>query len=241
VRLVAALLVAGAAFAVAVSSATAATEECKGLQVCVPVVGPWVVVPTGAASARPQTEFVLSCPRGFIVGGLDAELSARDVDLTFDGRVGSPVNPGVTTTRDAVFRATRTARTSARASFRPHIGCMPAAGGGGPRPRTGISRGLEAVAFKPGQPLVRHVRNVPLRPGKGQRAAIGCAAGERLVGASHAIGFYTNGPPSPALAGAVTATLTVSGGRAVVKATNSLPPSAPAVVVQVVSICGGGQ
>jgi hypothetical protein len=119
---------------------------------------------------------------------------------------------------------------------------MPASGGGGPRPRTGVSRSLEPVtplqAFKPGQPVVRHVRNVTLRAGKAQRVAIGCAKGERLVGASHALGFYTDGPPGPALV--VTARLATSGGRAVVSVRNSLPSGIRAVA-QVVAICGGGQ
>ena len=40
-----------------------------------------------------------------------------------------------------------------------------------------------------------------------------CAAGERLVSASHAIAFYTATPPSRTLAAAVTATQKLSGGR----------------------------
>ena len=75
------------------ASGAAKTKECNGLQVCVPVIGPWVVVPTAAASVRPQTSFVLSCPKGYIVGGLDAELSSRALDVTFDARLGAP--PGV--------------------------------------------------------------------------------------------------------------------------------------------------
>jgi hypothetical protein len=238
------VVVAAGALAVGVPLAAPATQECRGLQICVPVAGPWVVVPTAASSARPQTEYVLSCPRGFVVGGLDAELASRDIELTFDGRLGSPVNPGVTTTRDAVFRATRTARSSARASFRPHLGCMPASGGGGPRPRTGVSRSLSWAAvpsvFKPGQPTVRHVKNAALRPGRTQRLVARCAAGERLVGASHAFGFYSAGPPSPGRAAAVTATLATGAGRATVTVRNTLPAGVRAVA-QVVAICGGGQ
>jgi hypothetical protein len=227
--------------AVGVAPAASATQECKGLPICVPVAGPWVVVPTGAAGARPQTEYVLSCPRGFIVGGLDAELSVRDIELTFDGRVGSPVNPGVTTTRDAVFRATRTARSAGRASFRPHLGCLPASGGGGPRPRTGVSRSLAPVAaFKPAPATVSHVKNAALRPGRAQTLAVSCAAGERLVGASRAFGFYTAAPPRAALVGAVTTSLATAGSRAVVHVRNTLPKGVRAVV-QVVAICGGGQ
>ncbi|MGZ8717281.1 MAG: hypothetical protein ACXWYO_09250, partial [Gaiellaceae bacterium] len=87
--------VAVAALSVAVSAAAAAgaaTTECRGLQVCVPVAGPWVLAtPAGA-------EFQLDCPKRFIVGGLDAELSRPAVELGFVGGLGSPVNPGITTT-----------------------------------------------------------------------------------------------------------------------------------------------
>src|ERR687888_516921 len=119
-----------AVLAVGVGSA-AATNECRGLQVCVRVAGPWVVVPASRAPAQ----FQLACPRGFIVGGLDAELSDRAIDLDFGGLLGSPVNPGVTTSRSVVFRGAYTGATRRTTTFRPHIGCIPAAGGGsGPVP-----------------------------------------------------------------------------------------------------------
>ena len=85
-RLAILTLVASAAL-VAVGSA-GATSECKGLKVCVPVAGPWVVSPSAGV------EFQLSCPKRFIVGGLDAELSDRAIDVGFVGGMGSPVNPG---------------------------------------------------------------------------------------------------------------------------------------------------
>ena len=110
-----------AAAAVAVSSA-GATNECRGLKVCVPVVGPWVV------TAGAQVSFELSCPRRFVVAGLDAELSRPGVDVTFRGSLGTPVNPGITTSRSAEFLA-RLIASGAAATFRPHIGCVPASGG----------------------------------------------------------------------------------------------------------------
>ena len=51
-----------------------AADECDGLMVCVPVAGPWVVVPTAASFPRPQVEYQLTCPRGYIVGGTDARV-----------------------------------------------------------------------------------------------------------------------------------------------------------------------
>ena len=80
-----------------------ATRECEGLMVCVPRVGPWVVVPTGGGVPRPQVSYQLTCPKAHVVGGLDAELSARAIDVDFRGLLGSPVNPGITTARSVVY------------------------------------------------------------------------------------------------------------------------------------------
>ena len=55
-----------------------ATRECEGLTVCVPKVGPWVVVPTSGEVPRRQVEYLLSCPKGYVVGGLDAVIRVWD-------------------------------------------------------------------------------------------------------------------------------------------------------------------
>ncbi len=96
-----------------------ATDECRGLQVCVPVAGPWVVVPTARELPRTTVRFQLSCPEGHVVGGLDAELTDRAIDVGFAARLGSPVNPGVSTERAALFSATYVGATARAASFRP--------------------------------------------------------------------------------------------------------------------------
>jgi len=83
-----------------------ATNECRGLPVCVRIAGPWVVVPAALTTPRPRVDFQLSCPRGYVIGGLDAELTDRAIDIDFLGKLGSPVNPGVTTARSALFRGT---------------------------------------------------------------------------------------------------------------------------------------
>ena len=211
-------------------SPAAATNECKGLQICVRVPGPWVVV----LSSRAPTQYQLSCPRGFVVGGLDAELSDRAVDIDFLGLLGSPVGPGVTTSRAAVFRGVYTGAGARTPTFRPHLGCIPTAGGGsGPVP----FRAPEV--FPPGQPTIRRVRNVRIRPGT-TRAVVACAAGERLISAWHAIAFATSRPPSPALISSVSAGRTVRGGRVVVVAHAGAAAQAAHVVVQVGAVCGGG-
>ena len=62
-----------------------------------------------------RVEYQLTCPRGHVVGGLDARLSVRGIDVSFLGRLGSPVNPGITTTRSAVFAATYVGSVGSRA------------------------------------------------------------------------------------------------------------------------------
>ena len=232
-RIVVLLALALSALALGVAPA-GATNECRGLQVCVPVAGPWVVVPTGQGVPRPQVQYQLSCPKGYIVGGSDAELSDRAIDLGFLGSVGAPVNPGITTSRDAVFVASYVGGSARAPSFRPHIGCMPSSGGGGRIPTA-------AAAFPPGKPTIRRVRNVTLRSGGVQRVAQGCAAGERLVGVAHAIGFYTATPPSAALVSNVTAAQAVRGGRVVVSVRSGTALLGVRAVVQAEAVCAGGK
>ncbi len=211
-----------------------ATNECRGLRVCVPMVGPWVVVPTGKGVPRPQVQYQLSCPKGFIAGGLDAELSDRAIDVGFLGALGAPVNPGITTSRDVVFVASYVGASARAPSFRPHIGCMPSSGGGGRIPTA-------TAAVPPGKPTIRRVSNVTLRPGGVQRVAQGCAAGERLVGAAHAVGFYTATPPSDALVSSVTAAQVVRGGRVVVSVRSGAALFGVNAIVQVEAVCAGGK
>lgn len=161
--------------------AAGATNECRGLKVCVPVAGPWVVA-AGPADVRYQ----LACPRRFVVGGLDAELSSRGVDVVFRGALGSPVNPGITTSSSAVFLGRLLAR-GRPAVFRPHIGCIPAQGGGRRFP----------TAFAPGRPLAPTTVELAVRAGV-RRLVERCPAGRRMAGASTAVGIYTAAVPTVA-------------------------------------------
>jgi hypothetical protein len=203
------------------------------LPICVRVAGPWVVVPAGLKAPRAQVDFQLSCPKGYLVGGLDAELTDRAIDVGFAGRLGSPVNPGITTSRAAVFVASYVGASARFPSFRPHIGCMPASGGGGRVPTA-------VAAFPPGQPTVRRVRTVRVLPGRGRRVVQGCAAGERLVGASHAVGFFTARAPGEALAASVTAARFVRAGRVNVTVVGGAALRGVRAVVQVGAVCAGG-
>ena len=126
------VLTIGAAL-VAVCALTAgsarAADECKGLQTCLPVEGPWVVVPPGGV------DWELACPiPGYIVGGTDARVAALDVDVSFRGETGSPVAPGVTTHR-SLTSSTRPERARAagrRASSRSSAAFRAAAAAGAP-------------------------------------------------------------------------------------------------------------
>jgi hypothetical protein len=209
-----AVVVAGVA-----ASSAAATNECRGLQICVPVAGPWVVATPG------QTEFQLSCPKNYIVAGLDAELSARGIDVGFVGSLGSPVNPGITTSRDAVFLG-RLVRGPSASTFRPHIGCVPASGGGRRTPTA-------YHAYPPGKPSMRHVLQVRVNGGSATRS-LRCAKNERLVSASHAVGFFGDAPPSAAYVRQVQASHRVRSGVAIVTVRSAEGVSA---VVQLDIVC----
>jgi hypothetical protein len=124
---------------------------------------------------------------------------------------------------------------SARApTFRPHIGCIPASGGGG-----GIPTAASAV-FPPGRPTVRRQRTVRVQPDRSRRVVRGCAADERLVDAWHALGFYTAAPPSESLVGRVTAARTLRGGRVWVSVRGDAALGGVRAVVQVGAVCAGG-
>jgi hypothetical protein len=224
------LVACGAVLLVLDVSPAGATRECNGLQVCVRVAGPWVVVPTGGAAGR-TVRYHLSCPRGFVVGGTDAELSRRAIDVRFEGRMGGPVNPGVTTRRAAVFLAAYVGAAGGTATFRPHLGCMPAGGGGGAIPTA-------LPVYPPSETTVWRVRNVRVTA-RTKLVVASCAAGERLVDASHAVGFPGKQPPSATVAAGVRATRAVSGRR--VRVTVSAVSLRDArAVVQVAAVCAGG-
>jgi len=227
VRLVALLVVLAGALAVA--SPAGGANECDGLMVCIPVEGPWVVVPTSGALPRPQVEYQLTCPRGHVVGGLDARLSDRAVDVAFLGTLGSPVNPGISTSRSVVFVATYVGASARAPTFKPFIGCMPAAGGGSRVPTS-------ATAFRPGKPTIRRVRTVRVRPGEAtvtQR----CLSSERLVGASHALAFATRTPPSVSLVGGLSSSQSVRGREVVVQVRADAELAGVRAVVQVHAVC----
>ena len=201
-------LVGALACAAAFAPAGGATNECHGIQSCIRVVGPWVVVP-----AHGSAVYLLSCPGGrSVVGGLDAQVTSRDVRIGFDARLGAPVQPGVTTTRYALFHAVS---VSGRVqAFQPLLGCVPVQGGGG---RSTVS----AFVSPPGQSLEYRARIAVLAPGSVGFAKVSCAGTERLVGSWHALAFRTKSPPSLDNAARVRTSTVVVGKKVVVTASAS--------------------
>ena len=228
------------AFGVAVVAALAvgagpagATRECQGLMVCVPKAGPWVVVPTSGSAPRQRVEYQLTCPRRYVVGGLDAELSTRAMDVTFVGSLGSPVNPGISTTSSVVFVGSYVGTGAPVASFRPHIGCLPGRGGG---TRIPTARGPVLA----GHPTLRRSHSVRVRPGT-TTVSQACGPRERLVDGASAVGFYARTPPSASLARSVTATLSLRGNRAVALVRADAEISSVDAVVQVQAVCSSAR
>jgi hypothetical protein len=229
-----ALWLVGVAFVGVLAAAPAAggANECDGLQVCVPVAGPWVVVPAATGSARPRVEWQVTCPPNHIAGGLDARLSSRAIDVGFLGALGSPVNPGISTARSVVFTGVFVGSAPRAPTFKPFVGCIPASGGGS---RVPTSAGAVAV-FPPGQPTTRRVKTVRVRPGAAT-VRQGCLAGERLVGASHAFAFDTPQPPSQSLVAGVSGRRSVAVGRVVVRVRGDAEIGAVRALVQVHAVC----
>jgi hypothetical protein len=217
-----------AAGALTVAPPAGATNECRGLSPCVAVAGPWVVVSTAPAVPRVKSQYQLTCPRGWVVGGTDAELTDQAIDLAFFGAPGSPVSPGVTTSRTTLFVATWTGASARAPTFRPHIGCIPATGAGRRTPA-----GARAVV-PPGTPTVRRV--VTARVTGTRRIVASCRRNERLVDWYASRAFATPAPPPPALVASLSVSARAAGGAAIAVAHGRRG----AGIVQVAAVCAGG-
>jgi len=216
-------------FAAAQAPSAGATNECRGLNPCVKVAGPWVVVPAGRSVPRPQAQYQLTCPQGFVVAGVDAELSDQAVDLAFLGSSGTPVSPGVTTSRALVFVASYVGGRTQTPTFRPHIGCVPASGGGSRTPT-----GVKAVT-PPGHPTTRRVVTARVR---GESTVdIACRADERLVGWYVSRGFATTSPPSATLVASLRLKTSVNRNAVSVLARAGRGQG----IVQAGAVCAGGR
>ncbi|MCZ7588182.1 MAG: hypothetical protein M5U27_04825 [Gaiella sp.] len=215
-----------------------AADECKGLQTCLPVTGPWVAIPAPTRGGPSTVVWQLRCPLpGYVVAGIDARVSDRAIDVSIRGENGSPVSPGVTTGREVVFSALYTGAAARATAFQPFIGCIPTSGGGG-RGETAYRR---PAAFAPVKALDRRVVRKRLVSGASVRAIGGCPAGTRLLGTSHAYAFSTETEPGQTLLRAVTVRRTVTGRRVVaVAAVSPTVPQTMRVDLQLHSLCSRG-
>jgi hypothetical protein len=154
--------------------------------------------------------------------------------MSFSGLLGSPVNPGVTTTDEVVFTGTYTGRASRPAAFRPFIGCVPAAGGG--RIPTAASA---PAAVKPGRPTSLRVRTVSIRSTVTDLTH-SCARGERLVSSGHAVAFPGAREPTRAQLSGVRSTLVTTGSRLAARAVLTGPAHGKPAKLQVIAVCTKG-
>ena len=235
--LLVAVIAALAALAPGAQAPARAGTECDGLLVCIPVAGPWVKIPAQSGNRRLPTSYSLSCPAGSVVGGVDAEVTHRSIEVSFAGNLGGPISPGVTTSTAAVFAATETGRLPLPTAFKPLLGCIP--GGGGSRGRTlrPPSRSLTSGAAEPGDPTFRRVKSFRVRPGTTARFSYGCRPDERLISSAHAVAFHIKKAPSARQLASVDSRATVRGRRVLVTAHASAVVSGLPVRVQIQAVC----
>ena len=149
-----------------------AADECRGLPVCIPVAGPWVVIPaTTSPDDLPAAVVADEVPGGQHRGGVDARLTNRAVDMSFSGLLGAP-SPGITTRT----RSSSPARTRAMHCGRPGSG--PSSGAFRRRRRTHPDRRQARVTDK------LRVRTVSFRTTA--TANNSCSRGERLISSARA-------------------------------------------------------
>jgi hypothetical protein len=228
-RLLVFTVLAAAVLTAADTAGARTTRECNGFPRCVPVAGPWVL-----STGRVETEWELACPKGFVIGGTDAELTNRALDVAFRATLGSPVNPGISTSRTAVFLGRLVAGRDPAASFRPHVGCIPS-GGGGARVPT-----VHHTVYPPGHPTVLRATTLRVAAGATRRVTAACRAGERLVTSSDAIGFRSKQPPSLTAAGAVHVQRNSHGRRVTATIRGDSSVAGTRAVVQLDLLCAGG-
>jgi hypothetical protein len=209
---------------------------CEGLPICIPIGGPWVVVPGAAPrTGLATTVWQLSCPSTLgLVGGVDARPSKPWISVSFEGRIGSPINPGITTRSDVVFTAVSVGPPGQAASFLPVVGCIPAQGG--PRQPTAVKAPTQV---RPGAPITRRVRVIEVRSGRPVRGRLACTSGERLLSVETAIGLYTALPPTPTELRSVRVTRSVRAGTVVVTAVQRGLATDRAAQVQIHALCAG--
>ncbi len=224
-------------------------QECKGVAKCIKVPGPWVIVPSHG-----EIGYVLSCPQsqGFAVG-VDSLTTSRDIRVTFDGLMGSPIASGRTTGPSILFRAI--SATHEQGAFQPFIGCIPistqtpqtvslrlSSSGTMARSATrttlGAPKASSTVVTPAGPPLSTLAKTIALTPGGVKAATLGCTASQRMVDAWTATAFGTMLPPKLGFAKGVRVRLRTHTDDAYVSvSTSDTIPGSAAPQVQLVVRC----
>lgn len=208
-----------------------ATNECRGLDVCITVPGPWVAVPAAQAGGASTVLYQVTCPKRSVAGGLDAILGDPTLEVRWLGLLGSPINPGISTRRSVVFQA-----LSARArptAFRPVVGCIPTSGGGG--------RSTTAYTAAKPKPLQRRFHTVSVRGHRPVGVITACRSGERLAGVTYAVAFHTRLQPGPTVLSGVAVKLRRAAGRSMATVQRTFAvPAAMRVLLQVQLLCARG-
>ena len=159
-----------------------------GCMVCIPVAGPWVAIPSRRARTAVAASWQLECPEG-VVAGVDARVSETGGRRSsFRGMLGSPVNPGITTTTSVVFTGTYTG-TARQADELPALHRLHS----DLRRRQRRRPHSSPATSSRGEPITTRSGRCA-RQGTLARATLGCAAGERLLcGVEHASGLPHDG------------------------------------------------
>jgi hypothetical protein len=219
------------AVALALPLGASATNQCKGLDVCITVPGPWVAVPAANAGSASTALYQVTCPKRSVAGGLDAILGDPTLEVRWLGLLGSPINPGISTKRSVIFQG-----SSARArptAFRPVVGCIPTSGGGG--------RSTTAYTAAKPKPLQRRFHTVSVRGNQPVGVITACATGERIAGATYSVGFKTHLQPGPSVLSGVQVELARQAGRSVATVRRTFAvPSSMRVLLQVQLLCARG-
>jgi hypothetical protein len=245
-RFAAVLAVVCSALAGAAAAVAADADECRGLQTCIPVQGPWVAIPAPVGTGAAVVEYQLACPvKRYVVGGVDARVSDPGIAVGWAAHIGSPVSPGVTTGENALFTATYAGAEVRTTAFRPYIGCLPSGGGGG-QSRVSWRPGVSGRALAGAQPpaedaTTRAVVTVKLPAGATRTVFAGCPPGGHVIHAAHTVSFRTEEPPSESVLRSVRARRRVTGGG--VQVTANAPAGLSAgikVEVQVIAVCAKG-
>ena len=170
----------------AVAAAPAgATNECRGLQVCVPVAGPWVLAAPG------EVQFQLACPKTLH----RRRARRRALEPRHRRRVRrQPRQPGQPGHHDLEAKRCSSAAscagaTARRASARTSAACRR------PAAASACRRRYHAVRARPAGRAARLPGRRPRRQDAPLRRPLP-RANERLAAATHAIAFYGDAPPT---------------------------------------------